>query len=932
MNKRCMGCMEEYNNEYDLCPCCGYVDGTEAEEAIHITPGTFLGERYVIGKVLGFGGFGVTYIGWDTKLEQKVAIKEYLPSEFSTRMPGQLSVTIFNGEKQEQFQDGLNKFVEEAKRLSKFQNEPGVVKVFDSFVENCTAYIIMEYLDGETLTSRIEREGAIPEDEAVSMLLPVMNSLQTVHQEGILHRDIAPDNIFLTKDGEVKLIDFGASRYATTSHSRSLTVIIKPGYSPEEQYRSRGDQGPHTDVYAMAATLYKTITGVTPPDALERRASIETKRRDLIVNPRKCNRKLSPIYENALLNAMNVQIEDRTPDMTSFMEELSADSPVKRRYGKIRKTDFFTWPLWLKILIPLLLAAFLTFGALLATGVIDFPSLFSDEVVVPDGTVIVPNVEGMDKDAAIKLLEENNLTPLPDGNISSEYVDAGKIILQSPSEGAYIEEQGIISLTVSSGAGIVEAENGISTVPYVIWDNQEDAIAKLKQAGLAEPLIETRSDDNVPSGSVIEQSIEAGTEVDEGTQMTLVISTGPAAFEMPNVVGKSASSAESTLKGKGLIVTVQYEKNNDIAEGTVLSQSIKEGTSVKKGDTITITVSSGKKTVSVANVVGKTKTTAVSTLEDQKLLVSVVENYSDTVASGNVISQSPAAGTTQVVGTTITIYVSKGKQPITVPNVVGRTSSAASSTLTQSGFVVSVVEQYSSSVASGNVISQSPNSGTTKYAGDTVTIYVSKGPETISVTEVEITDGSTRSSNHSESRIVGYTVQLTAKVYPSNATNTNVKWSSSNTSVATVSSSGYVQLLKEGQATITLTSVDGSKTAKWIFYVESNKKEEAWTESGYAYRKTTYYNADGTVNKYILEQSTSDQKFLYKYSVYKDGVITSQQIYTYQNNWISRCDVYSYGTLTEYYIYSGYNWTSYNASGTVTGSGSMEQRFFYWDY
>ena len=184
--------MEQYDSGLEICPYCGYVEGTGAEEAIHMAPGSILLDRYIIGRVLGYGGFGVTYIAWDGKLEQKVAIKEYLPSEFSTRIPGQSCVTLLGGEKNEQFRDGLKKFVEEAKRLAKFQNESGIVKVFDSFTENETAYIIMEYLEGETLSDRLKRDKVIPEDEAVSMLMPVMKSLETVHKEGILHRDIAP--------------------------------------------------------------------------------------------------------------------------------------------------------------------------------------------------------------------------------------------------------------------------------------------------------------------------------------------------------------------------------------------------------------------------------------------------------------------------------------------------------------------------------------------------------------------------------------------------------------------------------------------------------------------------------------------------------------------------------------------------------------------
>ena len=195
MSRRCLGCMEMVENDTRVCPYCGYVAGTPAEEAIHMEPGSFLHDRYIVGKVIGYGGFGVTYIGWDGRLEQKVAIKEYLPSEFSTRMPGSPTVTVFNGDRNQQFHDGLKKFVEEAKHLAKFQNEPGIVRIFDAFEENGTAYIIMEYLDGMTLTEYLNQVGTIPEDDAVAMLMPVMQSLQVVHGEGLLHRDIAPDII-----------------------------------------------------------------------------------------------------------------------------------------------------------------------------------------------------------------------------------------------------------------------------------------------------------------------------------------------------------------------------------------------------------------------------------------------------------------------------------------------------------------------------------------------------------------------------------------------------------------------------------------------------------------------------------------------------------------------------------------------------------------
>ena len=665
MSKRCLGCMELFGDEFEICPHCGYVVGTPAEEAIHIEPGSLLNDRYIVGKVLGYGGFGVTYIGWDGKLEQKVAIKEYLPGEFSTRMPGQSQVTVFNGEKSEQFHDGLKKFVEEAKHLAKFQNEHGIVKIFDSFEENDTAYIIMEYLDGETLTSYLKREKTIPEDVAVEMMMPVMESLQIVHDAGLLHRDIAPDNIFLTKNGEVKLIDFGASRYATTSHSRSLTVIIKPGYSPEEQYRSRGDQGPYTDVYAVSATLYKMITGKTPPDAMERRAKYENQNKDILEEPRKINKKISLNRENAILNAMNVRIEDRTPDLATFIKDLNADPPVKRVYGKIKKIDLYSWPLWLKILVPSLLSLVLVFGALLLTGVISF-SNFTEEIVIPENIMTVPDVEGMYKDEALKQISDNHLLPSTDGSVESEYIPAGKIVLQTPVGGSYMDTNGIVMLMISSGKEVASPENGISTVPYVIWDTKDDAVAKLLKAGLAEPEIIEINDENVAYGSVISQSPDAGTKVDEGTVIKLTVSIGPSAFEIPDVVGKSRDEAESLLNEKGLSVSVEYVKNDSVPENEVIKQSVSAGTSVKRGDKVLLTISSGRETINVADVAGKSKDEAEDILEDQGFKVKVLENYDAEVKEGNVISQSPAAGTSQLPDSTVVIYVSKGKQPVTI--------------------------------------------------------------------------------------------------------------------------------------------------------------------------------------------------------------------------------------------------------------------------
>lgn len=338
--KLCLGCMEFYDTDVDVCPFCGYAEGTQSTHVLHLTPGTVLHRRYTVGKALGYGSFGVTYIGWDKLMKRKVAIKEYLPSEYATRMMKMTQIVVPSAESSKnKYDKGMEKFRQEAEKLAKVGNMDGVVYIYDTFEENNTAYIIMEYLHGQTLAAYMQEKGIFSEEETLDLMLPVLQALEAVHEKQIIHRDISPDNIFISTDSggnrKVKLIDFGAAKFSSSSHSKSLTVLLRPGYSPEEQYRSGGEQGPHTDVYAVAAVMYQMVTGVCPPDALERRTSIERKKKDLLTEPEMLNRELSDNFETALMNALNVKIEDRTATADAFIAELISYEKVKRRGSSI---------------------------------------------------------------------------------------------------------------------------------------------------------------------------------------------------------------------------------------------------------------------------------------------------------------------------------------------------------------------------------------------------------------------------------------------------------------------------------------------------------------------------------------------------------------------------------------------------------------------
>lgn len=608
---RCLGCMELHSREFEICPECGYVSGMMPENPLHIYPGTYLKNRYIIGKVIGSGGFGITYIAWDTLLKTKVAVKEYLPSEFSTRSSGQTKVTVFTGDKTVQFTDGKDKFVDEAKRLAKFQNESGIVKIFDSFEENNTAYIIMEYLDGCTLGEYLEINGKMDADKAIELITPVIESLNSVHEVGIIHRDVAPDNIFVTKNGDVKLIDFGASRYATTSKSRSLSVLIKPGYSPEEQYRSRGDQGPHTDVYSLAATLYKMITGVTPPDALERRAYYEKKRKDILEPITKYSKEITDNQEAAIYNALNIKIEDRTPDTVTLLGELTSETKVKRNKGTLKKIDPLTWPLWLKIGIPAALVIFITLGVLLATGIIG-PKR-NVQVRLRDGYVEMPDYIGMNCEEAA-----NDLANLTDykGNPANlelsrkDYIQGGKegtVVKTEPSGGMAVKMG--VSPEEKSVVYYYESEGTPVTVPYIHGIPYDEAIF------VDFEITVIRLHSNVKAGCIISVVINntpvyGGANAQKYDKITVFVSDGPENPDMSGIVidfrGMTFDEAIFEAEKNNLCICA---KEGAGQTNTVMSQSISAGTRVSGDDVIVLDFKEDDTAVIPAFWDGKNKNT-----------------------------------------------------------------------------------------------------------------------------------------------------------------------------------------------------------------------------------------------------------------------------------------------------------------------------------
>lgn len=306
---------------------------------IRVLPvGTVLNSQYTIEKVLGEGGFGITYLGFDKYLKIRVAIKEYFPAQFATRntSTGNLKLTLISGPSSDIFYKGLENFEKEANKLTKFNNLKGIVSVYNFFFENNTAYMVMEFVEGKTLKEYMaERGNKISWEETLKMMQSAISSLEMIHRGGIIHRDLSPDNIMISPNGDVTIIDFGSARYDDTDKSK--TIVLKHGYAPPEQYYKKGNQGPWTDVYALCATMYYMITGVKLPNSTALLS--KTEKRDSI---RSHVKSIPQNVEKAIDRGIEPAIMNRIHSMEELEQYLYKNVKVKISREKIKKAVLFS--------------------------------------------------------------------------------------------------------------------------------------------------------------------------------------------------------------------------------------------------------------------------------------------------------------------------------------------------------------------------------------------------------------------------------------------------------------------------------------------------------------------------------------------------------------------------------------------------------------
>lgn len=314
INSICLNCFGTLDARTRICTHCG-ANAAQDQSLVGALPlRTVLGGRYLIGKPLGRGGFGITYKAYDLLTRTCVAVKEFFPKGYTKRIPHSCVVDIGSAENSNVFNYWLTAFIQEAKVLTSIKHLDGIVNIHDFFLSNNTAYIVMEYLNGMSLHRFINgRGGRLHINETLNIMRPVIETLLRLHQHGVIHKDVSPENIQIVDNKVIKLIDFGAASIYTQNVQKPF-FVLKKGYSPIELYSQGGTQGPWTDIYELAATIYTCLVGNPPPEATERRLN------DKIVPPSALNVKIQPVREKTLLKALAVYPKDRYSNIAAFQQ------------------------------------------------------------------------------------------------------------------------------------------------------------------------------------------------------------------------------------------------------------------------------------------------------------------------------------------------------------------------------------------------------------------------------------------------------------------------------------------------------------------------------------------------------------------------------------------------------------------------------------
>ena len=670
-----------------------------------IKEGVVLGKRYEILGRVGSGGMADVYKGKDHKLNRFVAIK-VLKSDYRTD-------EVF-----------IRKFLSEAQAAAGLMH-PNVVNVYDVGQDRGLYYMVMELVEGITLKDYIEKKGKLSPKETVSISIQMVTGLQAAHNQHIVHRDIKPQNIIISKDGKVKVTDFGIARATTSTQTISTSVMGSVHYTSPEQARG-GVVDQKSDIYSIGITMYEMVTGHVPFDG-DSTVTVALKHlQEEITSPAeevpdlpysleciimKCTQKNPAMrYHDCASLLLDLKrslvdpdgdfvvignkgnVDDRTVVMST--EEINEvqrrrypnddddydddedydrdgeddddEDDDDRRYrdrdrGRRKNNVNSDTKRIMKILM---IVAGVVVALLILFLVGNAAGFFSGPGLVQNEQemVKVPDLRGMTEKEARKELEGTDLgMKVENERQPSNQYEEGEIMSQDPAEDTEVAKNSTITVVISSGE-----EAKMVKVPNIVDRTEEEAEKSLQAAKLTVVHGEAQFSDEIEAGRVISSDPEAGTEVEEGTEVTIVISLGKDQAKVPELRNKSASEAEAALKDAGLAGSASEEYSDSVEAGLVISQSIDAGEKVDKGTTVSYVVSKGPETkyVTVPNLVGKTRSAAEKALRDAGLSVGEVnEDYVRNNDVNLVVDQSISSGMSVEAGTSVSFTVNLGPEP-----------------------------------------------------------------------------------------------------------------------------------------------------------------------------------------------------------------------------------------------------------------------------
>ncbi len=736
---RCLNCMQQTAS--DVCPYCGYnISSYELQPGV-LKPQTCLKGRYYLGRILGRGGFGITYNGWDAQTGRRVAIKEYFPSGLAVRLKDDNTISAVSSVNTQAFKSGVVKFFDEAQILSEFRSVKEIVEIYDFFYENETSYIVMEYIEGENILQIMTRRNRMETETAVDIILKLTSAMIKVHAKDVLHRDISPSNIIVTEDGGIKLIDFGSARQFAVDQSNSMSVILKNGFAPIEQYSRKGNHGPWTDIYSICATFYYMITGNVPEQATDR--VIE----DALIPPSEFRSDITPQQEAVLLKGLAVKAADRYRSASELKDAIKeaygnhpvTAPPVLKKEQKTVSLDDVPEPVpkEKKIrFIPVQKEKKARYVPVIITTIcaaIIILTMLSLTIWRKPGENIQTNTDTIKIDEKGTQITESE-TDVKQTETEPAVITKSETIITEPAE----TEQAVISVTeITLNKKVLSLEKG-GTDTLAVTINPTDASDNKVTWSTSSTNVASVSDGKVTAGAEGTAVITAKTSNGKTASCTVTVKPG---VVNPESVSLNAKTYE-LAKGFTLTLTATVYPSN-ATDKTVTWTSSNTGVATVTDSKITA-LSAGIAVITVKTSNGKTAscTVTVTAVEVEKVNIeqtSVILNYGEAVTLA--ITVSPVDAADELI------------------------------TLTSSDPRVVSINGYTLTAKKAGTVMVKATSSNGKT--DTCTVTVND----IQATGITL-------DKTSLSLVEGETATLTAAIIPSNATDTFITWIIENGAVA----------------------------------------------------------------------------------------------------------------------------------------------------